>query len=171
MISLQQLEALRTAPRLPDTATLKTFTILYIHPDYPFPLIQPIRVPLVNSIVGPTFAIGLQTILKGSPYLPETAKVSLGAFLTVDNAGPMCDYMSVTLLDGPPFFREPCTNMAMCSRTVNTPFHIVHGFAYALDGYGNLRDAVAADTWTLWNWLRSKTCTHAITAAQNYNPV
>ncbi|KAJ3823873.1 hypothetical protein F5880DRAFT_1506630 [Lentinula raphanica] len=171
MLSLQELEQLRTAPRPVDSPNHKTFTILYIHPDYPFPLLQPIQVPRLPSIVGPSFALGLQTVLKGSPYLPDNTEVSLGAFLCVDNAAPLPEYMSVTLCGGPFFFRGPlCNDFALCSRTADTVYHLVHGFAYVLDGHGQLRNAVDMDKWTIWNWFRSKSCNHLITPAQQYNP-
>ncbi|KAJ3764369.1 hypothetical protein EV360DRAFT_77478 [Lentinula raphanica] len=169
--TLHELNLLRAAPRLPDTATERTFDILYIHPDHPFPLLQPIRVPFIPGAVGAGFVFGLLAVLQGSPYIPVNSDMSLNAVLCVDNGTPVTEFMSVALRNGPPFFRGPlCTDVALCTRTVSTRFHLVHGFAYMIDGHGELRNAVNSDRWTLWNWLRTKSCNHRVTYAQDFNP-
>ncbi|KAH7867649.1 uncharacterized protein C8R40DRAFT_1178876 [Lentinula edodes] len=122
--SLQTLQTLRSAPHLPDTATQKTIDILYMHPDFQFPLIQPIVVPWFPSPLPAGhggWTLRLHEILIGSPYIPPNSTVTLGTFLNIDNGGAAHETMCITSCNNPPWNLVPaCSVASTCVRSLTT---------------------------------------------------
>ncbi|KAJ3893499.1 hypothetical protein GG344DRAFT_74960 [Lentinula edodes] len=173
--SLDTLLSLRSAPSPPDTVlkgTRRTIYFSYIHPESPLPLRQPLTFGISSEVAHhprpwiSSFLIAIQQ----SAYQPAGVVAPTLACLTVDEIGRNTEVLMLSMHQGPPYAISECTSATTCTRSAATCYSITHAFAIAVDSDGHLRDVNPGDQWVIWNWFRSKACSHAITPDQNYDP-
>ncbi|KAJ3892203.1 hypothetical protein GG344DRAFT_76216 [Lentinula edodes] len=106
--SLDTLSTLRHAPSLPDTANRRTVYFYYVHPDFPFPLRQPLSFELSPQVARhprpwiSSFLIAIQQ----SAYQPAGAVAPTLACLAVDEVHRMPS-VHATMLQPVPALRTP----------------------------------------------------------------
>ncbi|KAJ4482999.1 hypothetical protein C8J55DRAFT_559823 [Lentinula edodes] len=170
--SLDALSTLRSAPSLPDTVNRRTVYFYYVHPDFPFPLRQPLSFELSPEVAHhprpwiSSFLIAIQQ----SAYQPAGAVAPTLACLAVDEVGRNTEIIMLSMHQGPPYAITQCNTSSTCTRTTDTCYSTTHAFGIAIDSEGHLRDVDVGDQWVVWNWFRSKACLHPITSNQQYDP-
>ncbi|KAH7877337.1 uncharacterized protein C8R40DRAFT_70379 [Lentinula edodes] len=149
-----------------------TVYFYYVHPDFPFPLRQPLSFELSPQVAHhprpwiSSFLIAIQQ----SAYQPAGVIAPTLACLAVDEVGRNTEIIMLSMHQGPPYAISQCNNASTCTRTTETCYSITHAFGIAIDSEGHLRDVDAGDQWVLWNWFRYKACLHPITSHQQYDP-
>ncbi|KAJ3926468.1 MAG: hypothetical protein NXY57DRAFT_966503 [Lentinula lateritia] len=170
--SLDTLSTLRNVPTLPDTDNRRTIHFFYVHPNSPFPLRQPLTFAISPQVVHhprpwiSSFLIAIQE----SAYQPAGVIAPTLACLTVDEIGRQMEVIMRSMHQGPPYAIHQCSDSSTCTRSTATCYSTTHAFGIAVNSEGHLCDVEVGDQWVIWNWFRSKACTHPITSLQQYDP-
>ncbi|KAJ3886749.1 hypothetical protein GG344DRAFT_69391 [Lentinula edodes] len=160
--SLDNLAALRNVSSPPDTDNRRTVFFYYIHPDFPFPLRQPLSFELSPQVAHhprpwiSSFLIAIQQ----SAYQPAGAVAPTLACLAVNEVGRNTEIIMLSMHQGPPYAITQCNIASTCTRTTDTCYSTTHAFGIAIDSQGHLRNVDVGDQWVIWNWFRSEHVFH-----------